>query len=122
MLDHIKKGDHVIVVSGGYDIYINYFADDYNINYVCATQIKFKNQVCTGLFKGNDCMYKQKVNAVNQYIKQKNIQYNKSIFYTDSISDIALMKWVDKGIVISKNKSQSWAKHYGFKEIIWKSY
>ena len=122
MHEHIRKGNIVIIVSGGYDLYINFFAANFGVNYVCATKIKFDNQVCKGVFSGNDCMYTQKVIVVEDYIKQNNLKYDKSIFYTDSKSDIELMQWVDEGIVVSKNKSQKWAKEYGFKEILWKSY
>ncbi len=120
MLEHISDGDHVIIISGGYKNYIQHFAKEHGIEYVCATKIKIKNNYCSGTFDGLDCMHLQKLKKVRSFIDSNNIDFNRSIFYTDSKSDLALMQWVDKGIVVSKDKSQNWAKEYGFKEIIWK--
>ena len=120
MLEHSKNQDHVIIISGGYNTYIQCFAEEHGIEHVCATKIKIKNKISTGTFDGLDCMHNEKLIKVKRYIESTQLKYKKSIFYTDSISDLILMKWVDEGIVISKNKPQKWAKKYGFKEIIWK--
>jgi len=122
MLEHSSNGDHVIIISGGYNNYIWYFAKEHEIEYVCATKIKIKNNICTGTFDGPDCMHHEKLHKVLQYIESKKLKYKRSVFYTDSISDLELMQWVDEGIVVSKDKHQNWATEYGFKEMIWKSY
>ena len=121
MNQHIKNKEHVIIVSGGYDSYIQYFAEEHGIDTVFATKIKIDKKYCTGIFDGEDCMFDQKLTVVKEYINENELQYKSSIFYTDSISDLILMQWVDQGIVVSKENSQPWAKEYGFKEILWKS-
>ena len=122
MNQHIKNKDHVIIVSGGYDSYIQYFAKEFGVEAVFATKIKMNNNYCTGIFDGEDCMFDKKLKIVKEYINENELQCKNSIFYTDSISDLILMQWVDQGIVVSKENPQAWSKEYGFKEILWKSY
>ena len=119
---HLKKNDHVIIISGGYDTYIKYFVKEHGLDYFCATKIKIKNDKCMGTFTSQDCMFDEKLKKVKEYINYKDLKFDRSIFYTDSKSDLKLMQWVDKGIVVSKNKPQQWASEFGFKELIWKSY
>jgi len=121
LTEHIQKGDYLVIVSGGYTPYIEEFSKGKGIQKVFATKIRFKNNKCLGVFDGKDCMREEKRILVKNYIKKEKIIYSKSICYSDSKSDLPIMEWVDEGIVISKDKSQYWAKEYGFKEIIWKS-
>ena len=116
---HQSRGDEIIIISGGYEIYLKYFAKKFNFNAAYATKIKFKNNVCTGMFDGNDCMFEEKVRIAESYKKAMKVKPHKTIVYTDSESDIKLMKWADEGIVVSKIP-QTWAKRFNFNEIIWK--
>jgi phosphoserine phosphatase len=58
------------------------------------------------------------VYLLEKFINETNIIYSKSIVYSDSITDLPLLKWADEAVVISKSKSQLWANDFGFKEII----
>ena len=49
-----------IIVSGGYNIYIDFFAKEYGIDCVLANEIIYKNNRCTGRY-GEECMGKNKV-------------------------------------------------------------
>ena len=81
-----------------------------------SSQIEFKNGVCTGLIKGLDCMRNNKVVLLNNKYKRTDFF---SVAYSDSITDLPFLKWVDEGWVVSKYKSQLWPKKYALKEIIW---
>ena len=106
----------IVIVSGGYDVYINLFANEYNISGIMSSQIEFKNGVCTGLIKGLDCMRNNKVVLLNNKYKRTDFF---SVAYSDSITYLPFLKWVDEGWVVSKYKSQLWPKKYALKEIIW---
>ena len=112
-----NEGYRILLVSGGYDLYLNYFAEDYSINSkdVISTKFYFKGGICTGMFDGKDCMGKEKVIRLNQHII-KDRYY--SIAFSDSKSDIPMLDWADEGIVIRKSSNNKWNKKY--KEIIWK--
>lgn len=112
-----KDGYTIIIVSGGFGIYLRYFVEDFNLDRDFSTNIKFKDGVCCGCIDGIDCMNERKVELLNTHFDQKSIV---SEAYSDSISDIPLLKWVDKAYVVSCNVSQCWHKSYFFNEIVWK--
>lgn len=111
-----KDAWKIVIVSGGYDIYIHLFAKEFNVDGIISSQIEFKNGICTGCIKGLDCLGKNKVLLLN---KQYDREFISSIAYSDSITDLPLLKWVNEGWVVSKDKSQLWAKNHNLKEIIW---
>ena len=116
------KGYRAVIVSGGYSIYIRYFAKDFGIDAedVIATDILFdKKDICKGKIKGVDCMKKNKIIKLKQKIKNiADFNLKDSFSYSDSLSDLALLKFVGNGVVVSKKK-KTWAKKNKFKEIIW---
>jgi HAD superfamily phosphoserine phosphatase-like hydrolase len=119
-----EDGYKVWIISGGYDLYIKYFIEDYKLNGQIATKIGFdKNNICTGSFDSFDsfdsidCIGKNKVKLVKEKIQD--IDTYKSVFYSDSKSDIPLLKFCTKGIVVSKNKSRHWVAANNLEEIIW---
>ena len=115
---HVNEGDHVIIVSGGYFEYLQYFKNYFKIYEVLATKISFNNGKCNGYFEGQDCMFDEKINMINNYIEKSKLEYSSSICYTDSITDLGLLKWVDHPIVVSNLISQKWPLEYGFIEIV----
>jgi HAD superfamily hydrolase (TIGR01490 family) len=115
---HLDNEDYVMVISGGYGPYIKVFSEAHQIKAYFATEMAHDTQKLTGLFSGKDCLFGQKVILLEQYLKEPLIQYDHSIVYSDSASDLPLLKWADEGVVISKQKSQTWAAANGLKEII----
>ena len=116
MLELKSKNYSVMLVSGGYDIYLRYFVDEYELNGVISTKIGFKNNVCTGRFDGYDCLRDGKTKLLNKFFPTKP---NYSCAFSDSISDIPFLKWANDGYVVSRNKHQVWSTNNGLKEIIW---
>jgi HAD superfamily hydrolase (TIGR01490 family) len=117
-LDHIKKGDYVLIISGGYSPYIKVFSENHKIKSYFATEIDKNQTKILGKFLGKDCLFQQKVVLLEKYLKENKIEYSESIAYSDSISDMPLLSWVNKAYVVSKGKTQSWAHKNGFEEII----
>lgn len=111
-----SEGWKIVLVSGGYDVYLHEFAKDYGVDDVISTSISFHNGVCTGRMNGPDCLGVNKVVLLDKLYKRDNI-ISKS--FSDSISDIPFLRWTDESYVVSRSKSQTWADQYKFKEIIW---
>lgn len=111
-----EKGYRIVLVSGGYDVYLRYFAKEFGVSDVISTRIKFSHNICQGSFWGVDCLGDNKVKLLNHYYPTAN---KCSEAYSDSKSDLPFLKWVSLGYVISKNKSQNWANENHLKEIIW---
>ena len=110
------QGYSIFLVSGGYDIYLHYFAEENDLSGVISTKIGFKGDVCTGKFNGIDCLRDGKTFLLNQYFSSKPTF---SVAFSDSKSDLPFLKWVDEGYVISRNKHQDWSTKNKLKEIIW---
>lgn len=116
MKQHQKQGDVIYIISGGYDLYIHYFAEYYNVNGYLASTIGFTaDGRCTGKIVGTDCMREEKV---SQWKKIKDA-FSMTICYSDSQSDIPILTAVDQGIVVSHGQSQIWTKNYKLEELIW---
>lgn len=111
-----EQGYSVLLVSGGYDIYLQYFVDEFALIGLISTKVEFKDDVCTGKFDGIDCLRGGKIELLNQFFKEKP---NYSVAFSDSISDLPFLKWVNEGFVVSHNKHQIWSEINNLKEIIW---
>lgn len=110
-----KDGYKVGLSSGGYDVYLKYFAKDYELDFVQSSVIAFKNGLCTGYIDGVDCMRKEKVNRLtNSFGEGTN-----AIAFSDSKSDLPLLQWASQGVVISRGGHQQWVEKYNLQEIIW---
>lgn len=114
-----RKGYRIILVSAGYDIYLKYFSEEYGIDMCLATQLEFDNGLCTGRYNGSDCIGTEKINKLTKLLGYADLKCIDSIAYSDSRSDISLLNYAKKAVVVSKGKSQSWAKEKAYEEIIW---
>lgn len=108
---------NITVVSGGYDIYLNCFIEDFPKCNLISTKLKFDNDTFSGKLIGKDCLYGEKV----VQLEKLNFSQENSIVYTDSYTDLPLLKWCKQGVVVSKNKHQAWSSKNGFKEIVWQN-
>lgn len=103
-----EDGFDVYIVSGGYDVYLKFFASEYGIPYdhVISTKLEKRNGVYTGCFDGIDCMRNNKVMLMNEVIN-RDLCY--VVAYSDSFSDFPLFQWADESFVVSKGKEVFWA-------------
>lgn len=111
---HIDAKDRVCILSGGYDIYIKYFAQYFGVKEIICSKIAFENDICSGKMEGLDCMRENKLSYIKPLMVGASI-----ICYTDSQSDLPLLKLVDEPIVVSRIIPQQWATQQNFKQIIW---
>lgn len=111
-----NEGWQIVLVSGGYDIYLRFFAEEFRVDEIVSSSIGFDGNVCTGKFGSMDCLNENKVILLNQLFNKEELY---SIAFSDSITDLPLFKWVDEGYVVSHEKSQVWANKYNLKELIW---
>lgn len=114
-----KEGSKIYVVSGGYDLYLKYFIDEFKLEGLICTKIDFRKNICLGKFKGIDCMGGNKVKLLNNHFFKKSLENYFFIVYSDSKEDIPLFFWADKGIIVHNKKVKiDWNK-YGLEELIW---
>ncbi|MBC5644794.1 HAD-IB family phosphatase [Parabacteroides segnis] len=111
-----EEGYTVGIVSGGYGIYLKYFVQDFNLDFLLSSNIKIENNICTGFLDGLDCMNERKIQYINKLFPSKPTY---SIAFSDSLSDIPLLQYATDGVVVSRNKHQNWVDNNKFKELIW---
>lgn len=112
-----SAGYRIVLNSGGYEPYLNFFAADYNIKPedLLCTRFIFKHGRCSGRFKGKDCMGEQKVVLMNERFDKEKVY---SIVYSDSLSDLPLFKWANKSFIVEKyvdnnlNRAKIYEKKY----------
>ena len=112
--EHLTNGDRVCILSGGYDVYIKYFAQHFGVGEILSSGIAFRDGKCLGKMDGKDCMRENKL----EYIRPL-MQNVTTTCYTDSKSDLPLLELVDEPIVISKVFPQNWATERNYKQIVW---
>ncbi len=122
-LKHLQQdGFRIILLSGGYDIYLKYFAREFHISDIVSTSIGFKNSICTGDFNGKDCLSDNKIIMLEDYCKQNNIEIDKcnSYAYSDSKSDLPMLNYVGNRVIIRRKDRPRWYSENDYlKEIIW---
>jgi HAD superfamily phosphoserine phosphatase-like hydrolase len=109
----------ICIVSAGYSLYLKYFALDNHIKFILSTEIAFSkvDKRCLGTIRGKDCIENEKVRRIKAAFN--NCNFNESISFSDSISDLPMLQLTGTAVVVSHNNSQPWNTQYKFKEIIW---
>lgn len=100
-LKRLQKEDYrIVIVSAGYDIYIEYFAKEFGIKVddIHANQLLFKNQKFTGEYE-KDCVGNVKVEILNANFQKEECY---AVAYTDSESDLPMLNWADEGYWIRR--------------------
>jgi HAD superfamily phosphoserine phosphatase-like hydrolase len=102
-LEHIEHRDMIVINSGGYEAYLQYFSNQYNIEFTFSTQFKYVNNVFTGEIDGNDCLGLEKVKRM----KEKEILdkvYKEIFVYSDSITDMPIFNLATHKVAVIKQK------------------
>jgi len=102
-LSHINRRDAVVINSGGYEPYIQYFSKKYNIELSFSTKFKFVNDIFTGNIEGADCLGYEKVSRMKQ-TDVLNKHYSDIFVYSDSVTDMPIFDLANHKIAIIKTK------------------
>lgn len=114
-----REGYAVGLVSGGYSIYLAFFVKEFGLDFCYACNMGFNKGYCTGKMVGMECMRGNKVKILEKDLMTNKLIKRGSVAYSDSISDLPLLRWVDTGVVVSKKCHQEWVDKYNLKELIW---
>ena len=110
LLAHQKSGHIVVVVSGGFEVYLKHFAKSYGIDYLISTKLEFKNGIFTSKIAGDECLGDKKVELLGSELnlKEKEFDLKNSFCYSDSRSDMPLFSLVGNKIVVKNAQSTDW--------------
>ncbi len=112
------EGYQIWLVSGGYQLYLQHCFTD-RVEQVVGCEIAFNGDRCTGKMAGYDCMAQNKPRRLAELGLLAQIDPAQSVVYSDSITDLPLFGLAQRGVVVSKGRSQAWAAAHGLEEILW---
>ena len=113
---HQTQGHTIAIVSGGFEIYIKYFADYFKIprENIIAIELETRNGILTGNIDGIHTMEYRKLYKLTQKMDLSKFDLSKSYFYSDFASDIPLLSFVGNPVVIECGKDILWAEILGY--------
>ena len=101
----IKKPDDIFITAS-YELWISEFAKQLGIKNVIATRVDKKGHII-----GKNCKTEEKVSRLKEEFPSINIK----CAYTDSKSDIPILKLAKKAYVVEGNKLNEYFDGYSFK-------
>lgn len=110
---HIEHGHTIVLVSANLAMYLRYFALKHNIDIVIATELQFKDGICTGKLATRNCYGIQKVKRLNEYLKQHELTFSYSYGYGNSRGDYELLNYVNEAYWIIDDQIISWSDYSG---------
>jgi HAD superfamily phosphoserine phosphatase-like hydrolase len=68
LMEHHEAGHHIVIASGGLDLYLSALLKDVPHNAIICTQAEVKNGVLTGKMANGNCVRERKAQLVAQYL------------------------------------------------------
>lgn len=107
-------GYRIVIVSGGYDVYLRVFARLHNIDDIICTKISFCNGVCNGTIDGLDCLLDNKIKLMEAYLGCNN-NTKDWVAFSDSFTDLPLLKYVGKAYGVKRTtENKKWIDKNNF--------
>lgn len=111
-----QEGYHVLLVTASPYAYMKYFQTLPWVDHVIGTQLVPHANGYTSRVEGINCKGEEKVRRIQAYLKEQNmvIDYDRSCAYSDSLSDLPVMKLVANRYFINRRVPEmeelSWGK------------
>lgn len=95
-LSDLSKDEYnIVIVSGGFSMYIEFFFQKYTEVYVISNEISFINNICDGKMTKPDCLGFQKISRIKNEIGL-DFDTENSLVYSDCPTDKPLFELVKK--------------------------
>jgi HAD superfamily hydrolase (TIGR01490 family) len=105
---HKSSGDMVIIASGGFDIYLKYFEQEYNADMLISTKLDFEGEYFSGKILGEEVLSENKAHMVKVYLDNIQVDWKSSFVYSDHMSDIPLFNLVGNKFLVDIGQDKSW--------------
>jgi HAD superfamily hydrolase (TIGR01490 family) len=106
--EHKSNGDMVIIASGGFDVYLKYFEQEYNADLLISTKLAFQNNFFTGKIQGEEALSENKAFMVKSLLVNAKVDWSSSFAYSDHVSDIPLFNLVGNKNLVDIGQDKSW--------------
>ena len=108
---HKANNIECVIVSGGFDIYLTYFASHYGIKHVISTRLKFEGNQFLGKIDGTECLGRNKISKLNDVLALDEFDLKNSYAYSDHLSDKYLLSLVGNVYLIDFGQNISWKQN-----------
>lgn len=102
--EHKKKKCKIIIVTNEFDIIAEQFKEYLKIDHILTSELEVNNGIYTGNIKGEPCSGNKKGRKAKEIAEKLKIDLSKSYAYTDSISDLSLLKSVGNPVAVNPDK------------------
>lgn len=99
LLDHHAQGHHVVVASGGLDLYLGELLKDIPVDAVVCTRIGIENGKITGVMVSGNCVRQHKAELVAAYMAQHG-PFEMSWGYGNLPHDLPMLELMQHRIIV----------------------
>ena len=112
---HKEAGDVTVIITATNRFITEPIAEIFTVNDLIATELEIINHRFTGNPQGTPCFREGKITCFEKWRQQTQIRFNQLWFYSDSINDLPLLKYVDKPIIKNGGgEIVTYAKQHGW--------
>jgi HAD superfamily phosphoserine phosphatase-like hydrolase len=83
---------YIVLATGSLNVYALEIASLLGINYVISSKLSGNQKTYDGFFLNDNCVGKVKFEAINKFLKNNNINWSETIFFSDHHSDLPIFK------------------------------
>lgn len=121
LIEHHKTaGDTCLIMSATNSFITGPIADELGVHELLATELAVEGEHYTGDIAGVPCFQEGKVVRLQQWLELKNDKYKiqESVFYSDSVNDLPLLKAVKEPVAVDPDKQlMEYAQENGWQVI-----
>lgn len=103
---HKQAGDFCVIITATNEFITTPIAGLFQVDHLLATELEMENSHYTGNISGIPCYQSGKVEKLQQWLDSRNdeLRISESVFYSDSINDLPLLKQVGTPIVVDPDE------------------
>ena len=121
--EHRARGDEVVIASAAVCVIVEAISRRLNVPHWVSTEMKWENGRLAPDFATENCYGPEKLERVKQLIAQNpGLKQNHThiTMYSDSYSDIEMLRFSDKGVAVNADRKLSKAvMEEGFDSVCW---
>jgi HAD superfamily hydrolase (TIGR01490 family) len=99
LMEHHAKGHHIVVASGGLDLYLSSLLKDMPVDVVICTHIGVKDNMITGDMINGNCVRQRKAELVSDYMQKKG-PFSESWGYGNLPHDLPMLELLKHRVVV----------------------
>jgi len=115
---HRAAGDDILIITATNNFVTQPIAERLGVSNLLATEAEFIEGRYTGKVSGTPCFQGGKVSRLEEWMRQNNKNLQGSVFYSDSVNDLPLLKAVDTPVAVTPDdKLRAHAENQGWRII-----